>query len=380
MSLRRRIMLINAVVLAAVFGLTFIFAVLALRHSLNAEKDRALANIAKLTTSAIRDRELIVAGSAEIISDQAWLAKTLRAGDRAALLQGTQRTFEHMRSAYGANLLQFFTPPAEAILFVENPDMPVKDFRATRPMVIASTVHGVSQRGMELGPAGLAIRGIAPIKDEAGLVGVVEYASDFQALLKQVSVLTDSQMATFIDDDLWNKARQSDKEFTPARDQVLDGKRAVYSTDWDLTSAAVTPDIIAPTRGNRSTSRVINGAEYGVLTMPLIDYSGQQIGFIVSVSSFVRLNTAYVDNVRLAVMRFLLGFILVFGWVTILINSLLLRPLADLQGKLRQLIHGKADEPIAVPGRKDEIGSLFETAEQVRQRLHAAAESAPRSP
>ena len=380
MSLRRRIMWINAIVLAAVFGLTFIFAVLALRHSLKAEKDRELANIAKITISAIQDRELIAAGSAEIISDQVWLAQTLRAGDRAALLQGTQHMFERMRSVYGANLLQFFTPPAEAILFVENPAMPVKDFRATRPMVIASTVHGVSQRGMELGPSGLAIRGIAPIKDPAGLIGVVEYASDFQALLKQVSTLTDSQMATFINDDLWNRARQSDKEFTPARDQVLDGKRAVYSTDWDLTSAAITPDIIAPTRGNRSTSRMINGTEYGVLTMPLTDYSGQQIGFIVSVSSFAKLNTAYVDDIRLTVMRLLLGFILVFGWVTILINSLLLRPLGELQDKLNHLIHGNTNEPIIAPERKDEIGRLFETSEQLRLKLRAAAESASRSP
>lgn len=380
MSLRRRIMLINAAALAAVFVITFIFALLALRHSLQAEKDRELANVAKITTSAIQDRELISAGSAEIISDQAWLTQAMRANDRAALLQGTQHMFERMRSVYGANLLQFFTPPAEAILFVENPAMPVKDFRTTRPMVVAATVHGVSQRGMELGPSGLAIRGIAPIKDDAGLIGVVEYASDFQVLLKQVSALTNSQMATFIDDDLWSRARQADKEFTPARDQVLDGKRAVYSTDWDLTSAAITPDVVAPTRGNRSTSRMINGIEYGLLTMPLTDYSGQQIGFIVSVSSFAKLNTAYVDDVSLSVMRLSLGFILVFGWVTILINSLLLRPITEVHGTLKHLVHGKTDEPIILPERKDEIGSLFETAEQLRLKLRAGMDPAAGDP
>lgn len=380
MSLRRRIMLINATAIAVVFGLTFVFTAVEMGHSLQAQKDRELANIAKVTASTLQDRELIAAGSAEIISDQAWLAQAMRAGDRTALLRGTQSMFEHMRSAYGANLLQFFTPPAEAILFVENPAMPIKDFRTSRPMVIAATVHGMRQRGLELGPSGLAIRGIAPIKDDAGLVGVVEYASDFQALLKQVSILTDSQMATFINNDLWNSARQTDKEFMPARDQVLDDKRAVYSTDWDLTSAAITPDIIAPTRGDRSTSRMINGTEYGVLTMPLTDYSGQQIGFVVSLFNFTKLNTAYVDDIRLVVVRLSLGFILIFGWVTFLINSLLLRPITDLQNKLRPMVDGQTDEPIITFGRKDEIGILFETAEQLRLKLGNAKDFESRKP
>ncbi|MGF7179010.1 cache domain-containing protein [Tunturiibacter psychrotolerans] len=373
MSLRRRVMLINSLVLATIFGLTFVLAIATQRHSLRATKDRELTNIANITTSAIQDRELVASGAAEIISDQSWLAQAMRAGDRAALLHGTQRMFERMRSIYGASILQFFTPPAEALLFVENPSMPIKDFRSTRQMIVSATVHGVSQRGLELGPAGLAVRGVVPVKDDSSLIGVVEYAGDFQELLKHISTLSDSQLAAFINEDLWEKARQNDVEYIPARDELLDGKRAAYSTDWSLTSNAITPDVIAPTSDMRTTYRTINGTEYGILTMPLMDYSGRQIGFIVSVRNFSNLNTTFVNEMLFTAMRLLSGFILTLGAVTIVFNSLLLRPINDLNEKLRDLAGGKTDTPVAGHGRMDEVGDLYEVAEKIRRKLRSAS-------
>lgn len=376
MSLRRRVMVIASIVLAAVFAMNFLFAVMAQRHSLNAAKEAELANVAKITTSALQDRELISAGAAEIIADQAWVAKAFRAGDRQELQRGLQPMFERMKAVYGASIIQFFRPPAEALLFVENPEVPITDFSATRPMIIAANLHGISQRGLELGPVGLAVRAVAPVKDDAGLIGVVEYASDFQALLKQISTLTDTQMATLINEDLWNKARKNDKEFTPARDQVMEGNRTVYSTDWDVTSALITAGELAPTRGNRSTTRTHNGIEYGVLTMPLMDFSGQPIGFVVAVRSFAGLNAEFVDAVRLAVLRMLLGFIVSFGAMVVIFNGLLLRPVTDLLAKLQALEKGETDTPLAIPGRADEVGELFQAADRLRQKLRAHSDVA----
>jgi HAMP domain-containing protein len=241
-------------------------------------------------------------------------------------------------------------------------------------MIIAANLHGISQRGLELGPVGLAVRAVAPIKDDAGLIGVVEYASDFQALLKQISALTDTQLTTLINEDLWNKARKNDKEFMPARDQVIEGNRTVYSTDWDVTSALVTAEELAPTRGNRTTTRTRGDVEYGVLTMPLMDFSGQQIGFVVATRSFAGLNTEFVDAVRLAVLRMLLGFIVSFGAVIVIFNGLLLRPVTDLLGKLKALEKGEDDTPLAIPGRADEVGELFEAAEGLRLKLRVLAD------
>lgn len=371
MSLRRRVMVIASMVLAVVFAMNFLFAVAAQRHSLNAAKENELANVAKITTSALQDRELISAGAAEIIADQPWVAKAFRAGDRSALQQGLQPMFERMKAVYGATIIQFFTPPAQALLFVENPAMPITDFSDTRPMIIAANLHGTSQRGLELGPVGLAVRAVAPIKDDAGLIGVVEYASDFQALLKQIGTLTDTQLATLINEDLWNKARKNDKEFMPARDQLIDGSRTVYSTDWDVTSALVTAEELAPTRGNRTTTRTRGGIEYGVLTMPLMDFSGQQIGFVIATRSFAALNAEFVDAVRLAVLRMLLGFIVSFGAVVVIFNGLLLRPVTDLLGKLQALENGEDNTPLAIPGRTDEVGKLFGVADRLRLKLRA---------
>ena len=376
MSLRRRVMLITSIVLAAVFGINFLFVVAAQRSELNAAKESELANVAKIMNSSLQDRELISAGAAEIIADQGWVAKAFRASDRAALQQGLQPMFERMRAGYGASIIQFFTPPASALLFVENPAMPITDFSATRAMIVDANLHGISQRGLELGPVGLAVRAVTPVKDDAGIIGVVEYASDFQSLLKHVSTLTDTQLATMINEDLWNKARKNDKEFTPARDQVIDGNRAVYSTDWDLTSAIITAEDLAPTRGNRTTARNHNGTEYGLLTMPLMDFSGKQIGFVVGVRSFADLRTAFVDAIRQAVIRMLLGFILSFGAVIIIFNGLLLRPVTDLLEKLRAVEAGDTDTSLVIPGRSDEVGALFHVADRLRQKIRALTSGA----
>jgi methyl-accepting chemotaxis protein len=358
-------MFIVAIVLAVVFGLNFVFVAVAQYQTLNTAKENELTNIGNVITAVLQDRELIAAGAAEIISYQPWVAKNLRSGDREELLKHSQTLFGRLRSAYGVNILQFFTPPAQALLFVEDPAMPASDFRATRRMVIAANVQGVTQRGLELGPSGLAVRGIAPVKDNADVVGVVEYASDFQALLKQVSALTDAQVATFIDSKLWNQARKTAKEYTPERDQVIDGKRAAYSTDWDLTTAAVIPEVLAPTRGDRHTLRTINGTDYGVLTMPLVDFSGQQIGFIVCVRNFSVLSAAFVDALRFAAIRILLSFIITFGMVSIIFNSLLVRPVDSLLDKLKELISGRTDRLFTAEQRK-EVDAVLEAAEQFR--------------
>lgn len=379
MSLRKRVTRIIVVVLAVVFGLTFYFAVSGQRQSLTDAKQRELADVAKIVQTVLEYQKLMAAGSAEIIADQPWVAQAMRSGDRDALLKGTQPLFQRMKDVYGASVLQFFTPPATALLFVEDPAMPITDFRDTRQMVIAATVQETNQRGLELGPVGLAVRGIAPIRDAQGMAGVAEYAMDFQALLAQVSKLTETQLAVFINEDQWKRARKHDKEFVPLRDQVIEGKRAVYSTDWSTTSAIVTPDILAPTRGDRIVFRKLNGTEYGLLTMPLTDFSGEQIGYIVSIRSFHALNAAYVDAVRQAAIRVLLGFIISLGAVIIVFNSLLLRPVVDLLEKLRKVAKGSGHEPLDIAGRTDEVGQLFGLVEELRLKS-ATADAAQRKP
>jgi len=337
-----------------------------LPQSLDSAKKTELSNIAKVITSSLQDSELIAAGAAEIIADQPWIAQAFRAGDRAKLQNGLLPMFERMKSIYGAGILRFFTPPAEALLFVENPKMPITDFRDSRPIVVAANVHGVTQRGLEFGSVGLAVRAIVPIKDSAGLIGAVEYSSDFQVFLKQISAITDTKIAIFVKEDLWKKTRRKDSEFTPARVQVIEGNRAVYSTDWNLTSIAVTAEELEPTRGNRTTTRVVDGAEYGILTMPLMDFSGQQIGFIVCMRNVVELKAAFVDSVRLTVIRMVLGFTLSFGAMIIIFNCLLIYPISDLLVEFRLLSDGKTDKPISTAKRMDEIRALFEMLEQLR--------------
>lgn len=369
MSLRRRVMLIVSILLAAVFGLNFLFVVSAQRSLLHATEEAELENVAKIATSMMQERESIASRGADIVAAQEWVAFSFRAGDRESLLEGLRPMFERLKTAYGVSIIRFFTPPANAMLFVENPSVPVTDFSATRPMIVAANLQGVSQRGLELGPAGLAVRGVIPIKDNKGLIGVVEFASDFQVVLKQISRLTDTQLATFINEEQWKKATEKVKDFHPMRDQVIEGNRAMHSTDWDLTGSVVSYKELSPVRGNRLTYRTVDGKRYGVLTMPLIDFSGKPIGFLVAVRNLSDLNTTFVDGVRQAVIRMLLCFIVSFGGALIVFNGLLLRPVTDLAGKLQALNDGEVDTPLAIPGRTDEVGAMFGAADRLRVKL-----------
>ncbi|MDR3398575.1 MAG: cache domain-containing protein [Pandoraea sp.] len=369
MSLRQRVLLLTGVILAAVFALIFTLIVIAQRNALVNTKARELANVSGIVMSSLKDREMISAGSAEIIADQQWVAAAFRAGDRDALQRGLFPMLERINAIYGKSILHFYTPPAQSLLFVENPAVPITDFRDTRPMLVAANVRGVAQRGLELGPVGLAIRGVTPVKDDAGMIGVVEYSSDYQEFLRQLSALTNTRMAAFIRDDLWNNARKHGQQFTPERDQVIEGHRAVYSTDWPLTSAVIAADDLEPTRGNRTNARTRDGIDYGVLSMPLTDFSGQQIGYLVAIRSFAELDAAFVDSVRLGFMRVMLGFILCFGAVAMIFSSLLLLPLNMLLEKLRALASGDTDTSLLIPGRTDEVGALFQIAETLRLRM-----------
>jgi hypothetical protein len=58
----------------------------------------------------------------------------------------------------------------------------------------------------------------------------------------------------------------------------------------------------------------------------------------------------------------------------VIFNGLLLRPVTDLLGKLKALEKGEDDTPLAIPGRADEVGELFEAAEGLRLKLRVLAD------
>ncbi|MBB4312940.1 methyl-accepting chemotaxis protein [Roseospira marina] len=131
-----------------------------LRQELNAEGEKALA-LATLV--------------AQTPATQAALAE----GDRDALLAQYQGAFAHLRDTFGVRQFQFHRPPATSFLRVHKPETFGDDLSSFRRTVVQANTDRTPIHGLELGVAGLGMRGVTPVEYNGQPVGSVEVGLSF---------------------------------------------------------------------------------------------------------------------------------------------------------------------------------------------------------
>lgn len=87
--------------------------------------------------------------------------------------------FEKLKKERSINILQFHKPPAISFLRAHAPEKYGDDLSSFRFTVVKANKEGKPVRGIELGKAGLSIRGVAPIRYLGQIVGSVEFGTSF---------------------------------------------------------------------------------------------------------------------------------------------------------------------------------------------------------
>lgn len=300
------------------------------------------------------------------VAGQARLAETLSAlvagipevrrhfaaGDRAWLLAAMLPPFQTLAKDYGAAQFQFHTPPATSFLRLHMPEKFGDDLAALRHSVVDTSRSGRPRGGLEVGVAGLGVRGMVPIRapgDEERTLGVVEFGMSFGR------PFFDAFKARFgVDAGLW-LAR--DGGFQPFATTY--GERPLLDARRLATALAGEPQFGEVEHAGRP---------YAVYAAVVRDYSGVPLGVV----EVARDASPYRTAIRDAATRSwaIGGLVLLLGLAfAMLTANPLSRRLRTLSTAIGRVTAGDLSRDVPAEGR-DEVAELARAANAMRAHLH----------
>ncbi|WP_193188414.1 methyl-accepting chemotaxis protein [Nisaea sediminum] len=323
-----------------------------------------LYNSLELTNSALQNRltavqttlsrEIEQEGTralsmARLIALQTNVVGAMRAGDRDGLAAIFVPGFKELKAEYGVDQFQFHLPPATSFLRVHRPEKFGDDLSGFRNTVLRVNNDKVSTKGLEVGVAGLGMRGVAPIADAEGHIGSVEFGLSFgQSFFDSFREKHGVYAALYI-------ARQ-------------DGMQKLASTfPEDMT---IDPTLLAD--GMKAETFALKvpvaGISSALAAQPVTDFAGNVIGTALVAVDRARFDRA-IDNAYISAGVLLAISALILLVLLFFVNRLVSAPLQNAISVLRRLAQKDFTADIAYQDRADDIGVMSRAMAECRDGL-----------
>jgi HAMP domain-containing protein len=321
-------------------------------------KKRELNVTATLIQSNINEQINKASARASLVSSLPSIKQAFRAKDRDAIATRLLPAMIVQRDQFGVREGQFILPPAISFLRIYAlKDGHGEDLSGFRQMILIANRTGEPQRGIEIGRRGLSIRAVYPVKDDDGLIGSFEIGMSFSSILAQTKTNTGFDSGVFIDDKLMTDVAKLIPR--PDNERIVGGYQAVEVTDWATLKPLLSPAMFAKARDVSLDLLTVNGIDYGLVLVPVLDYKGERIGAVVAVRDFSEFQTqqrwALTGTVAMAGLQI----VLLTGALLIVVNAMLLKPFEAIALASDQLADGNpATDLDDLANRKDEIGGM----------------------
>jgi sensor histidine kinase regulating citrate/malate metabolism len=331
MSLERRLSLAAAFVIAATL-LVGSYIVFADGKSNLADSEKSQIDTTSLVfLTAVNQAESLSVSHADLLSRDPKLIELMKSGDRAALLATMKPTFERLKIEAGVDVMHFHTADMTSFLRVWSPDDFGQDLSRLRPMVLSANKSRQPQKGLEIGLNGLSLRAVAAMMDNDAVVGTVEVGVSLASLMELAKSTTGADFAIYLD-----------PQFLPDGKGGLEPKgqslQLNVSTDNRLFADVSARGLVKMTREPVSEVAGHSDRSLGLLTRPLLDYSGKTVGVLVVAKDFTTAESAFRASWITVAVVSICGFLVAYGLVMIILRSLVFRPLEKL------VVDASADE------------------------------------
>ena len=321
-------------------------------------KKRELNVTSTLIQSNIAEQINKASARASLVSSLPSIKQAFRAKNREEIANRLLPAMIVQRDQFGIREGQFILPPAISFLRVYAlKDGHGEDLSGFRQMLLVANRTGEPQRGMEIGRRGLSIRAVYPVKDDDGLIGSFEIGLSFSSVLSQTKTNTGFDVGVFIDDKLMTEVAKLQPR--PDSERIIGGYQAVEVTDWAALKPLLSPAVFAKARDVSVELLTVNGNDYGLVLVPVLDYKGERIGAVVAVRDFSEFQNqqrwALTGTVAMAGLQI----VLLTGALLIVVNAMLLKPFAAIASASNELADGNpAPDLEDLANRRDEIGGM----------------------
>lgn len=363
-----------------VFGFTFLattliitifiaFAYLQIAHTLKLDEQEALRGLASQVGEEINTTARYLAAESEMAARMPPVQKAVQAGSKEQFLGLLGEGYGVLHKKYGFAVGQINGANNTVLYRFHDPEVHGDNFTGSRKIINAAHATKQSQSGIEIGSSGVRVRGAAPILSEGTLVGSIEFGMELKPLLEALKTRSNADFAVIMDRRLLHI-----KPGTP-ESNIFGNLKGDSGTNWPLVAKLHELGKIVLVKEPSYSFVALDGVSFGTVSVPLLDYSGSEIGVVVAAKSF---NSDGRSLRRLAIGLIAGGIIAEIGIIAVILlvfRGMVLRPLAAVTKVVDSLAGGAAAE-LPKPGTVAELNALIAAVKRLRDKPAAAGEPA----
>ncbi|NPA94752.1 MAG: methyl-accepting chemotaxis protein [Thermodesulfobacteria bacterium] len=309
----------------------------------------------------IKDTAAQYLQTAFLISQMHSVRTSLANKDRSALVARFPKLIKEAAAVDSKRTLRvhFHIVPAKSFLRTWKPNKYGDDLSGFRQTVVDVQRSGVMIAGIEAGRAGLAIRGVAPVRDDSGnIVGSVEAFCDLGEVVKNFSADEGNKAALF--------RIESVDTFSEANHKGRFGKlKLIYTNDEQIAQNTLDEDFL--NKALRKQVSKIVGTTLVVAT-PLKDYSHKATGIYVSFTDLAQFKKSQLASIMHAGLVALASFVLLALVVIVLLRHVIVGPLSQTLDVINGVSEGDLRREVPVRAM-DELGRLAKGVNQMIQNI-----------
>lgn len=286
-------------------------------------EQEALQRLQQAAVDEIQAQQQQAVNMALAVAQQPSVQLKFAQQDRSALRDELQPVFDSLRTAAGIEQMQFHLPPATSFLRLHRPERYGDDLSSFRHTVVTANQQQAKISGVEVGVAGIGIRGVVPMQWRGEHTGSFEFGMSLrQAYADAFKQSHGADIAIYL---------PADTGFEP-----------LVST-WQGNRFFSTAELNQVMQGEQLWQRLLQGDRHlAVLAAPLTDFSGETVGVLTIYSDrsagVAAFNATIYSTVAIALIILITG--LAVSW---LLARSISAPIKRLNLALRNIAEGDQD-------------------------------------
>jgi len=301
------------------------------QRELRALHDSVVAEIEALGQQAL-------AGSA-LVSGLPEVQQAMKARDRDRLAAMFVPAFPTLKDEYQVRQFQFHLPPATSFLRVHKPAKFDDDLSGFRKTVVEANTAKRPIKGLEIGVAGLGVRGVMPITADGTHVGTVELGMSFgQAFFDSYSERHEVQLSMHL---------------------LRNGRLEPFASTFTAESPVPTDRLVETVAGNALVdTATIGDTELSVYADVVRDFSGNVVG-VLTVGKERSFFVTLLHTIQWITLAATVIGGLLFGLLIWMIGRNVARPLQDTARMMNDISSGDGNLDVSLDATgKDEVAHL----------------------
>jgi methyl-accepting chemotaxis protein len=167
---------------------------------LSTSEENEMSEIFKNVVSSIEAEGRMARAMSALVAGIPDVQKAFAEKDRDRLSELFMPGFAKLKKEYGVRQFQFHEPPATSFLRIHKPAKFGDDLSGFRLTVVEGNRDKKPIQGLEVGVAGLGVRGLVPVTHSGSHIGTVEFGMSFgQAFFDDYAKLHDVGLELYID-------------------------------------------------------------------------------------------------------------------------------------------------------------------------------------